>query len=62
MLDVQQNGGIHAPEDRSLPARMINFAITADSPEGPWSDPHIIDGAVGIDPDIFLTMTGGSGI
>ena len=36
------------------PGLMINFIITAKDPSGPWSDPHIIDGANGIDPDIFF--------
>ncbi|WP_115461641.1 glycoside hydrolase family 43 protein [Winogradskyella aurantiaca] len=32
----------------------VNFIITAENPAGPWSDPHVIDGAPGIDPDIFF--------
>ena len=30
-----------------------NFIVTADRPEGPWSDPHWIEGANGIDPSLF---------
>ena len=30
-----------------------NFIVTAKTPEGPWSDPHWIDGAEGIDPSLF---------
>ena len=77
LVDVQQNGGIHAPTiryhngtfhiittnvysplDRSKPAEMVNFVITAEDPAGPWSDPHIIEGAPGIDPDLFFDDDG----
>lgn len=77
LVDVQQNGGIHAPtirfnnglfyiivtnvyspKDKSKPAEMVNFIITAKNPAGPWSDPHVIDGAPGIDPDIFFDDDG----
>ena len=37
---------------------MINFLITADDPKGPWSMPYVIDGAPGIDPDIFFDDDG----
>lgn len=30
-----------------------NFIVTAKEPEGPWSDPHWIEGAEGIDPSLF---------
>jgi len=30
-----------------------NFIVTADKPEGPWSDPVFIPGALGIDPSLF---------
>jgi alpha-N-arabinofuranosidase len=77
LVDVQQNGGIHAPTiryhngtfhiittnvysppDRSKAAEMVNFVITAEDPAGPWSDPHIIEGAPGIDPDLFFDDDG----
>lgn len=35
-----------------------SFVMTADSAEGPWSDPRWIDGAGGIDPDIFADCDG----
>ena len=72
LVDVQTDGGIHAPSIRyhnglfyiittnvyspgvGKPAEMINFIITAEKIEGPWSDPHIIEGAPGIDPDIVF--------
>ena len=40
------------------PGQMVNFIITAKDPAGPWSDPHIIEGAPGIDPDIFFDTNG----
>jgi xylan 1,4-beta-xylosidase len=77
LVDVQQNGGIHAPtirfnnglfyiivtnvyspKDKSKPAEMVNFIITAKNPAGPWSEPHVIEGAPGIDPDIFFDDDG----
>ena len=73
LVDVQSDGGIHAPSIRCgngtfyiittnvyLPdepgahARMVNFVITAKDPAGPWSDPHVIEGAPGIDPDLIF--------
>ena len=77
LVDVQSDGGIHAPTIRCgnglfyiittnvyLPpepgahAEMVNFVITAENPEGPWSDPHVLEGAPGIDPDIFFDDDG----
>ncbi len=76
LVDVQSNGGIHAPTIRyhkgtfyiittnvynsgdGSPGVMINFIIKTKDPSGPWSDPHIIDGANGIDPDIFFDDDG----
>ena len=37
---------------------MVNFIITAKNPEGPWSDPFHIQGAPGIDPDLFFDDDG----
>ncbi|MBC8395423.1 MAG: glycoside hydrolase family 43 protein [Candidatus Marinimicrobia bacterium] len=72
LVDVQTDGGIHAPSIRyhdglfyiittnvyspgpQQPTEMINFIITAEQIEGPWSNPHIIEGAPGIDPDIIF--------
>ena len=77
LLDVQSDGGIHAPTIRCrngtyyiittnvyLPpepgsqAQMVNFVITAEDPAGPWSEPHVIEGASGIDPDLFFDDDG----
>ncbi len=77
LVDVQSDGGIHAPSIRwhdglfyiittnvynpgieGEPTRMVNFIITAENPAGPWSAPHLIEGAPGIDPDIFFDDDG----
>ena len=76
LVDVQSDGGIHAPTIRyhkgtfyiittnvynsgdGRPGLMRNFIITAKNPSGPWSKPHIIEGAPGIDPDIFFDDNG----
>jgi len=39
-------------------ADMVNFIITANNPAGPWSDPIHIEGAPGIDPDLFFDDNG----
>ena len=76
LVDVQSNGGIHAPTIRfnkgvyyiistnvyydaeKNKANMVNFIITANNPAGPWSDPVHIEGAPGIDPDLFFDDDG----
>ena len=76
IVDVQSNGGIHAPSIRhhegtfyvittnvySPPdggaTRMVNFIVTAEHAEGPWSEPKVIENAPGIDPDIFFDDDG----
>ena len=30
-----------------------NFIVTAQNPEGPWSEPHWLEDAIGIDPSLF---------
>ena len=35
-----------------------NFIITAQNPAGPWSEPHYIEGADGIDPSLFFDEDG----
>ncbi|CAE8607322.1 unnamed protein product, partial [Polarella glacialis] len=35
-----------------------NFILTAADVRGPWSEPHVIEGAPGIDPDIFFDEDG----
>jgi alpha-N-arabinofuranosidase len=76
LVDVQSDGGIHAPSIRyhngtyyiittnvyspgaGEKTEMINFVITSENIEGPWSEPHIIEGAPGIDPDIIFDDDG----
>ncbi len=35
-----------------------NFIVTATDPKGPWSEPYVIEGAVGIDPSLFFDDDG----
>ena len=49
---------VYSPKDKSLAAEMVNFVLTAKDPKGPWSKPHIIENAPGIDPDIFFDDDG----
>lgn len=49
---------VYSPLDIRKDAIMANFVITAKNPEGPWSEPHLIEGAPGIDPDIFFDDNG----
>ena len=76
LVNVQSNGGIHAPtirfnkgtfyiittnvyyNENTKKTDFVNFIITAKDPEGPWSDPHVLKGAPGIDPDIFFDDDG----
>ncbi len=76
LVDVQSNGGIHAPtirynngtfyiittnvyyNENTKKTDFVNFIITAKKPEGPWSDPHVLDEAPGIDPDVFFDDDG----
>ena len=39
---------------KGKPSKMINFIISSERIEGPWSDPYIIENAPGIDPDIIF--------
>ena len=57
------SGGIYAPTIRYHDGLFYmittnvscggNFIVTAEKPEGPWSEPHWIAGAGGIDPSLF---------
>jgi alpha-N-arabinofuranosidase len=49
---------VYSPVDKSKPTEMVNFILTAKNPAGPWSDPYVIEGAPGIDPDIFFDDNG----
>ncbi len=76
LVDVQSDGGIHAPtirynkgtfyiittnvyyNEEKKTTDFVNFILTAKNPEGPWSEPHVLEGAPGIDPDIFFDNDG----
>lgn len=76
LVDVQSDGGIHAPsirykdgifyiistnvyyDEKNKKTDFVNFIITSEDPEGPWSDPHVLEGAPGIDPDLFFDDDG----
>jgi alpha-N-arabinofuranosidase len=49
---------VYSPKDKSLAAEMVNFVLTAKDPRGPWSMPHVIENAPGIDPDLFFDDDG----
>lgn len=68
---VECSGGIYAPTLRYHDHRFYlittligtahhngNFIVTAEDPRGPWSDPHWIDHAEGIDPSLFFDDDG----
>lgn len=68
-LDWQHiSGGIYAPTIRWHDGLFYmvttnvshggNFYVTAADPAGPWSEPHYIRGAVGIDPSFFWDEDG----
>ncbi len=76
LVDVQTNGGIHAPSiryydgwfyiittnvyyrEQDQETDFVNFIIRSKRAEGPWSEPIVIEGAPGIDPDIFFDDDG----
>ena len=49
---------VYSPKDKSQPTEFINFIITAEDIRGPWSVPHHLEGAPGIDPDLFFDDDG----
>ena len=66
---INCSGGIYAPTIRykngmyymittligqSKMPHHRNFIVTTDNPAGPWSEPHWIDDAPGIDPSLFF--------
>jgi len=67
---VKSSDGIHASTIRchggqyyvittnNIDGRLVNFIVTADDPAGPWSEPHVIEGAPGIDPSLFFDDDG----
>ena len=45
-------------DDKTKKSTGKNFIITASDPAGPWSDPVVVKGAPGIDPDLFFDEDG----
>lgn len=45
-------------DDKTNTTDFVNFIITAQNADGPWSEPHVLEGAPGIDPDIFFDDDG----
>ena len=56
--DAARRGGVSDDELEAAARAEGNFAITAERLEGPWSGPYWIDGAEGIDPDVFEDSDG----
>ena len=67
---VQSGSGIHASTIRyhdgtfyiittnNVDGRLVNFIVTATDPAGPWSAPHVLEGAPGIDPSLLFDDDG----
>jgi alpha-N-arabinofuranosidase len=67
---IKSSDGIHASTIRyhdgvfyiittnNVDGTMANFIVTATDPRGPWSAPHVLDGAPGIDPSLFFDDDG----
>lgn len=57
-LDAARAAGVDARTIAAVRASQGNFIIEADALEGPWRGPFWIDGAEGIDPDVFEDTDG----
>lgn len=67
---VPSGGGIHASTIRHhdgtfyvvttnvIDGELSNFIVTATDPRGPWSTPHVLRDAPGIDPSLFFDDDG----
>lgn len=67
---IKSSDGIHASTIRyhdgtfyiittnNVDGRMVNFIVMATDPRGPWSAPHVLEGAPGIDPSLFFDDDG----
>lgn len=68
LLDAEHSGGIFAPTLRYHNGTFYmittnvshggNFIVTATDPAGPWSNPHFLANAHGIDPSLFFDDDG----
>ena len=57
-LDAAAAAGVDPESIEGARASQGNFIIEADALEGPWRGPYWIEGAEGIDPDIFEDLDG----
>jgi alpha-N-arabinofuranosidase len=67
---IKSSDGIHASTIRfheglfyvittnNVDGSLVNFIVTASDPAGPWSEPHILENAPGIDPSLFFDDDG----
>lgn len=70
LAQLKSSDGIHASTIRyndgtyyvittnNVDGNMINFVVTASDPRGEWSEPHVLEGAPGIDPSLFFDDDG----
>jgi len=69
--EIRPSGGLYAPTIRHHNGtfyvvntlvdgkrRSGNFIVTATQPQGPWSEPHWLEGTAGIDPSLFFDDDG----
>lgn len=49
---------VYQPPQEGRQTEFVNFIVTATEAAGPWSRPHIIKDAPGIDPDLFFDDDG----
>jgi xylan 1,4-beta-xylosidase len=69
--EIRPSAGLYAPTIRhhngtfyvintlvDAKRRSGNFIVTATQPQGPWSEPHWLDNANGIDPSLFFDEDG----
>jgi alpha-N-arabinofuranosidase len=70
LATLKSSDGIHASTIRyydgtyyiistnNIDGNMVNFVATASDPRGEWSEPHVLEGAPGIDPSLFFDDDG----
>lgn len=55
---IRYNNGTFYMVTTVVGPKFGNFIVTAKDPSGPWSEPHWINGAPGIDPSLFFDEDG----
>src|SRR5262245_21528182 len=68
LVTAPSSGGVYAPTLRHHDGLFLlittnvsdrgHFIVTAQDPAGPWSDPIVVDGLPGVDPDLAWDETG----